>query len=96
MGKESEKEWIYVHVELIQFAILLKLTYHCKSTTCQENLIKKLQVKTMSFYLEKCIVQRIMHGMLKWGQLKNYKDSVSVNSGSSELRISLLELCLSQ
>ena len=67
-----------------------------KSTTCQENLIKKLQVKTMSFYLEKCIVQRIMHGMLKWGQLKNYKDSVSVNSGSSELRISLLELCLSQ
>ena len=30
LGKESKKEWIHVYVELIHFAIHLKLT-HCKS-----------------------------------------------------------------
>ena len=32
MGKESGKEWIYVHVLLNHFAVHLKLTQHCKST----------------------------------------------------------------
>ena len=32
MGKESEKEWIYVHVQLIYFAVHLKLTQLHKST----------------------------------------------------------------
>ena len=34
-GKESKKEWIYVYVELIHFAVQLKLTQHCKSTIPQ-------------------------------------------------------------
>ena len=32
-GKESEKEWTYVYVQLIHFVVHLKLTQHCKSTT---------------------------------------------------------------
>ena len=32
MGKESEKEWIYVYVSLNHFAVHLRLTQHCKST----------------------------------------------------------------
>ena len=35
MGKESEKEWICVYVELNHFAIQQKLIQHCKSTTLQ-------------------------------------------------------------
>ena len=34
-GKESEKEWIYVYVQLNHFAVHLKLTQHCKSTILQ-------------------------------------------------------------
>ena len=30
MGKESKKGWIYVHIQLIHFAIQQKLTQHCK------------------------------------------------------------------
>ena len=32
VGKESEKEQIHVHVQLIHFAVHLKLTQHCKLT----------------------------------------------------------------
>ena len=35
MGKEPEKEWTYVYVYLNHFAVYLKLTQHCKSTTLQ-------------------------------------------------------------
>ena len=35
MGKGSEKEWIYVYVQLNHFAVHLKRTQHCKSTTLQ-------------------------------------------------------------
>ena len=35
MGKESEKEWMYVYVQLIHFAVHLKLIPHCKSNTIQ-------------------------------------------------------------
>ena len=32
MEKESEKMWTYVYVQLIHFAVNLKLTQHCKPT----------------------------------------------------------------
>ena len=35
MGKESEKECIYVYVQLNHFVVHLKLTQHCKSTMLQ-------------------------------------------------------------
>ena len=35
MGKESKKEWIYVYVKLIHFAVPLKLTQHFKSSILQ-------------------------------------------------------------
>ena len=35
MGKESEKEWIYVYVWLTHFAIHLKITRHCKLSILQ-------------------------------------------------------------
>ena len=35
MGKESKKQWIYLYVKLIHFAIHLKLTQHCKLTIHQ-------------------------------------------------------------
>ena len=35
MGKESEKKQIHVYVQLIHFAVRLKLTQHCKSTILQ-------------------------------------------------------------
>ena len=31
MGKESKKEWIYVFISQIHFAVCLKLIQHCKS-----------------------------------------------------------------
>ena len=39
VGTESKKEWIYVRVELVPFAVQQKLTQHCTSTILQENLI---------------------------------------------------------
>ena len=48
MGKESEKEWIYIYiyVQLNHFAVHLKLTQHCKSTIPQyENLKLKMIFK---------------------------------------------------
>ena len=33
----EKKEWIYLYVWLIYFAVLLKLTQHCKSTILQQN-----------------------------------------------------------
>ena len=41
MGRKSKKEWIYVYVLLIHFAIQQKLTQHCKATIVQEKFIKK-------------------------------------------------------
>ena len=41
MGKESEKEWTYVDVKQIYFAINLKLTQLSKSTIPQKILFKK-------------------------------------------------------
>ena len=35
MGNESKKEWIYVYVELIRFAVQQKRTQYCKSTILQ-------------------------------------------------------------
>lgn len=35
MGKEFEKEWIYVYILLIHIAVDLKLTQHLKSTIPQ-------------------------------------------------------------
>ena len=35
MGMESRREWIYVYVWLIHFAVQQKLTQHCKSTILQ-------------------------------------------------------------
>ena len=44
MGKESKKEWVYVYVKLIHFAVHLKQTQHCKSTIIQDKLKKKSKV----------------------------------------------------
>ena len=35
MGRVSKKEWIYIYVQLIHFAIQQKLTQHCKMTILQ-------------------------------------------------------------
>ena len=35
MGKESKKEWIYVYVQQIHFAVQQKLAQHCKATIPQ-------------------------------------------------------------
>ena len=35
VGKEFEKEWLCVYVYLIHFAVLQKLTQHCKSVVLQ-------------------------------------------------------------
>ena len=35
MGKESEKEQIYVYIQLNHFAVCLQLTHHDKSTILQ-------------------------------------------------------------
>ena len=40
MGRESKKEWICVHVQLIHFAVRLKLTQHCKPTLLQLKFFK--------------------------------------------------------
>ena len=38
MGKESKKEWIYVYVLLIHFAVAQKLSQHCESTILQQKI----------------------------------------------------------
>ena len=35
MGKEAKSEWIYVYVQLIHFAVYLKLTPYYKLTVLQ-------------------------------------------------------------
>ena len=51
MGKESEKEWIYVYVQLNHFAIHVKLTQHCKSTILQYKIkIKLKKIKISLIY----------------------------------------------
>ena len=47
MGKESEKEWIYVYGLLIHFTGHVKLTQHCKSNTLQYKIKIKLKVNNM-------------------------------------------------
>ena len=32
-GKESEREWMCVHVQMTHFVVQQKLSQHCKSTT---------------------------------------------------------------
>ena len=54
MGEESEKEWIYVYVWLIHFAVHLKPTQCCKSTILQYKIkIKKGKVKNKENFLKK-------------------------------------------
>ena len=43
MGKESEKEWIYVYVKLSHFVVHLKLAQYCKSTICQNKIKTKFK-----------------------------------------------------
>ena len=38
MEKESEKDWIYVYVQLNDFIVYLELTHHCKSTILQNKI----------------------------------------------------------
>ena len=45
MGKESEKEWIYVYVQLNHFPVYLKQTQHCESTILQYKIKIKLNIK---------------------------------------------------
>ena len=48
MGKEAEKEWIYVYVWLIHYAVHLKLTQHYKLTILQYKIkieLKKVKKK---------------------------------------------------
>ena len=46
MGKESEKEWIYIYVYLNHFAVHLKLTQHGKSVIPQYKIkIKKKRMR---------------------------------------------------
>ena len=56
MGKEPEKEWTYVYVYLNHFAVYLKLTQHCKSTTLQYKIkIKGKKNQTEEKRNYKCI-----------------------------------------
>ena len=52
MGKEPEKEWIYVDVYLNHFAAHLKLIQHCKSTIFQYKI--KIKTKTMQAKSQRC------------------------------------------
>ena len=46
MGKESEKEWIFLCVELNHFSIYLKLRQHYKPTILQYEInFKKINLK---------------------------------------------------
>ena len=45
MGKDSEKEWIYVYMYNNHFAVHLKLLQHCKSTILQYKIKIKLKNK---------------------------------------------------
>ena len=46
MGKDSEKEWIYVYMYNNHFAVHLKLLQHCKSTILQYKIKIKLKKKS--------------------------------------------------
>ena len=45
MGKESEKEWIHVHIYLNHSAALMKQTRHCKLTIFQDKIKNKFKGK---------------------------------------------------
>ena len=44
MGKESEKEWIYVNIYLSHFAVHRKPRQHCKSTILQHKIKIKRKI----------------------------------------------------
>ena len=48
VGGRSEREGIYVYIQLIHFVVQQKLTQHCKATILQ---LKKTKVFIDSFYL---------------------------------------------
>ena len=52
MGKESEKEWLYVYAWLNHFAVHVKLTQHCKSTVLQYKI--KIKKKNKVFTTQRC------------------------------------------
>ena len=56
MGKEFEKEWMYVCIYLHHFAgHLLKLTQHCKSIKLQNKIKIKLEKEKKEWLMEKKI-----------------------------------------
>ena len=70
MGKESEKEWIYVYVQLNHSATHLKLTQHCKSTIIQHK-IKFRKIK------------RIAANFPNWGKETKHPDPGNPESSKS-------------
>ena len=43
LGVECKKEWMYVYVQLTDFAIQQKITQHCKSNIFQKKIIKNFK-----------------------------------------------------
>ena len=48
MGKESEKEWIYVHTKLIYLAVYLKLKQLCKSIYSNKKIFFKKNIMVLN------------------------------------------------
>ena len=50
MGGRVKREGLYVYIELIHFAVHLKLTQHCKSTILQLKMKKEKCQKLSSYF----------------------------------------------
>ena len=67
MGKESEKEWIYMYVWRSHFAVHLKLTQHCKSIILQFKKRKSVDQLILDSGGINC-VRKVVEG--PWGSRK--------------------------
>ena len=93
MGKqfEKKKEWIYVYVLLIYFALYLKLIQHCNSTIFQ---LKKLKTKNNAIEKRPSLHPSLKAPLLAGGT-RSWQVAIlhsTQRSGSSWLPLQILRL----
>ena len=80
MGKEFEREFTYVYVELNNFAVYLKLTQHCKSTINQY----KINIKKIKNYVKLILMISAIEVMAKLSNSWKYLNAVAFLSNKNK------------
>ena len=97
MGKESEKQWIYVYVQLIHFAVHMKLIQLCKSTIFRIHLKKKKKNQYFqlldSFPLNDCVTTCSSSAAIFSSPFHQLQDLTTISHGYPCIPVSLYLQC---